>query len=42
MDWRAVGFEDPASHQLRWFRLTRGKLHYVPEIGLYFKMEEVH
>ena len=42
MDWRAVGFEDPSSHQLRWFRLSRGKLHYVPEIGLYFKMEEVH
>lgn len=36
---RAVGFEDPNSHQLNWFNLTRGKIHYVPSIGLHFSLE---
>lgn len=41
MPWRGVGYEDPSSHQLAWFRLTKGSLHYIPEIGLYFKMLEI-
>lgn len=38
---RAVGYEDPASHQLVWFNLTAGPLHYVPDIGLYFKLKAI-
>eukprot|EP00286_Rhodomonas_abbreviata_P002921 CAMPEP_0181344282 /NCGR_PEP_ID=MMETSP1101-20121128/32092_1 /TAXON_ID=46948 /ORGANISM="Rhodomonas abbreviata, Strain Caron Lab Isolate" /LENGTH=117 /DNA_ID=CAMNT_0023456079 /DNA_START=157 /DNA_END=510 /DNA_ORIENTATION=- len=37
---RTVGFEDPATHYLAWFNMTKGALHYVPSIGLYFKIEE--
>jgi hypothetical protein len=40
-DVRAVGYEDPASHQLNWFNLRKGPLHYVPSIGLYFKLQEI-
>jgi len=35
---RAVGYEDPSSGQLEWFNLDKGKLHYIPKIGLYFKL----
>mmetsp|Transcript_42612 Transcript_42612/g.74121 ORF Transcript_42612/g.74121 Transcript_42612/m.74121 type:complete len:122 (-) Transcript_42612:221-586(-) len=36
---RTVGYEDPSTHQLVWFNLTKGPLHYVPDIGLYFKLQ---
>eukprot|EP01038_Epipyxis_sp_PR26KG_P005807 gene5807-8013_t len=35
---RAVGYEDPLTHQLAWFNLAKGPLHFVPSIGLYFKL----
>ena len=35
---RAVGYEDPDAGQLVWFTLTKGPVHYVPDIDLYFKM----
>jgi len=38
MDHRTVGYEDPSSHQLVWFNLHKGPLHYVPDLGLYFKL----
>lgn len=41
-DSRAVGFEDPVSHQLVWFMLHKGPLAYVPDIGLYFKLIPQH
>jgi hypothetical protein len=41
MPWRGVGYEDPASHQLAWFRLNKGQLTYIPDLGLYFKMQVV-
>ena len=37
---RTVGYEDPETHQLVWFNLKRGPLHYVPSIGLYFKLHQ--
>ena len=37
-DFRYVGYEDPACHQIRWFELQQGHPHYVPDIGLYFKL----
>jgi len=40
-DVRAVGFEDPATHQVEWFNLHDGHLHFVPKINLYFKLERV-
>eukprot|EP00388_Colpodella_angusta_P039872 GDKK01048596.1.p3 GENE.GDKK01048596.1~~GDKK01048596.1.p3 ORF type:complete len:123 (+),score=36.93 GDKK01048596.1:42-410(+) len=36
---RTVGYEDPSTHQLVWFNLSKGPLHYVPDIGLYFKLQ---
>jgi hypothetical protein len=39
MHSRTVGFEDPNTNQLKWFNLDQGKLHYVPDIGLYFKLQ---
>ena len=41
MGERAVGYEDPVTHQLVWFNLGPNKLHYVPDIGLYFKLKAV-
>lgn len=38
---RVVGFEDPMTHQLVWFNLNKGALHYVPDIGLYFKLSPI-
>ena len=38
---RTVGYEDPSTHQLVWFNLAKGPLHYVPDIGLYFKLKPV-
>jgi len=38
---RAVGYEDPNTHQLNWFNLSRGPVHYIPSIGLHFKMQVV-
>ncbi len=44
---RTVGFEHPYTHQLVWFNLEKGPLHFVPQTGLYFKMynnniEDIH
>mmetsp|Transcript_11267 Transcript_11267/g.10897 ORF Transcript_11267/g.10897 Transcript_11267/m.10897 type:complete len:143 (+) Transcript_11267:76-504(+) len=41
MQERAIGYEDPNTHQLVWFNLNKGNLHYIPDIGLYFKMQPV-
>jgi len=38
---RVVGYEDPATHQLVWFNLNAGPLHYVPDVGLYFKLKKI-
>ena len=38
---RFVGYEDPDSHMVRWFELTAGHPHYVPDIGLYFQLQYV-
>lgn len=38
---RAVGFEHPETHAIYWFNLHRGDLHYVKEIGMYFKLKHV-
>lgn len=35
---RVVGFEHPESHAMFWFNMKAGKLHYVKEIGMYFKL----
>ena len=35
---RVVGYEDPDVGQLVWFNMTKGKLHYVPDIDLYFRL----
>mmetsp|Transcript_30 Transcript_30/g.28 ORF Transcript_30/g.28 Transcript_30/m.28 type:complete len:124 (+) Transcript_30:117-488(+) len=40
-DERQVGFEDPSSHQLQWFTLKNGPLHYIPTIDKYFKLEKL-
>uniref|UniRef100_A0A6U3QRH7 Uncharacterized protein n=1 Tax=Octactis speculum TaxID=3111310 RepID=A0A6U3QRH7_9STRA len=37
-DERVVGFEDPTVHQLQWFTMTAGKLHYVSSIDKYFTL----
>ncbi len=37
---RTVGFEDPVAHQVLWFNLEDGHIHYVPEINLYFKLDK--
>jgi hypothetical protein len=38
---RQIGYEDPNTHQMVWFNLARGSLHYIPDIGLYFKMKVI-
>ena len=38
---RTVGFEDPHSTQMWWFNLREGKLFYVEELGLYFKLDRL-
>ena len=38
---RIVGFEDPSCHQVQWFELQAGHHHYIPDIGLYFVLEQV-
>lgn len=37
-DERVVGFEHPESHAMYWFNMKAGNLHYVREIGMYFKL----
>lgn len=37
-DMRAIGFEDPATHQMCWFNMHAGATYFVPEIGLHFKL----
>jgi len=39
---RVVGYEDPFTHQLVWFELNHGKLHFLPDVGLYFKLTGMH
>jgi len=41
MEERVVGYEDPDCGQLVWFTLTKGPLHYIPDIDLYFKLYPV-
>ena len=36
-----VGFEDPAVHQVFWFKLRKDNLTYVPKIDKYFKLQKV-
>lgn len=38
---RIVGYEDPAVHQVFWFKLRHGDLAYVPKIDKYFKLHKV-
>jgi hypothetical protein len=38
---RVVGYEDPVSHQLVWFNLNAGSLHFIPDTGLYFKLKKI-
>eukprot|EP01035_Chromulina_nebulosa_P018294 gene18294-23976_t len=38
---RVVGYEDPNCHQVLWFNLKEGPIHYIPTIGLYFKLKAV-
>ena len=38
---RAVGFEDPETHALYWFNIKRGPLHYIKNLDMYFKMDEL-
>ena len=37
-DERAVGYECPDAHQLMWFNMTKGPLHYIPAIDKHFKL----
>ena len=39
---RTVGYEDPLTHQLVWFNLKAGPIHYIPDLDLYFKLDPVH
>lgn len=41
-DERVVGYECPEVHQLYWFNLTKGPLHYIPSIDKYFKLVSVY
>jgi hypothetical protein len=41
MDQRAVGYEDPFTHQMKWFNLNVGEIAFIPEINLYFKMRQI-
>ncbi len=36
-----MGYEDPYTHQLVWFNLRKGNLHFIPDINLYFKLDPV-
>ncbi len=38
---RVVGFEDPACHQVFWFKLRAGDLAYVNKIDKYFKLHKI-
>ncbi|GMH70129.1 hypothetical protein TrVE_jg4665 [Triparma verrucosa] len=38
---RTVGFVDPQTHAIYWFNLAKGPVHYIKNLGLYFKMEEL-
>jgi len=38
---RTVGFECPQTHAIYWFNLGPNNLHFVPKLGLYFKLLEV-
>lgn len=42
MAQRAVGYEDPFTHQMKWFNLNVGEIAFVPEINLYFKIKVLH
>lgn len=42
MPQRAVGFEDPFTHQMRWFNINRGEVAFIPEINLYFEMADLN
>ena len=37
-DERVVGYECPEVHQLFWFNMSKGPLHYVPSIDKDFKL----
>jgi hypothetical protein len=37
-DERAIGYEDPATHQMVWFNLYAGATFFVPTVGLHFKL----
>jgi len=39
---RVVGYEDPTTHSIFWFKMDAGKLHFLPNLGLYFKIKELH
>lgn len=38
---RTVGFEDPQTHAILWFNLEAGHPHFIPNLGLYFKLWEI-
>ena len=38
---RAIGFIDPLTHSVMWFNLQRNHVHYVDELNMFFKMEDV-
>lgn len=40
-DERVVGYEDPAVHQVFWFKLRKGDLAYVPKIDKYFALQKI-
>lgn len=41
MHSRTIGYENPATHQLLWFDLAEGPLHFIPDINLYFKLKKI-
>lgn len=40
-DERIVGYEDPAVHQVFWFKLRKGDLAYIPKLDKYFKLHKI-
>lgn len=36
-----VGYEDPAVHQVYWFKLKKDQLTYVPRLDKYFKLQPI-
>ncbi len=38
---RTVGYEDPGTHQLVWFNLDEGPLHFIPDINLHFRLKKI-